>query len=69
VFDDPRYTDEASDGTTGFLAWSGRIGGQEIEGVDLLHFGPDGKIREFTPHRDRRSAGTRRPPPPTSAGG
>ena len=48
VLDDLRYTDEACDGTTGFLAWSARIGGQEIEGVDLLHFGPDGKIREFT---------------------
>ena len=48
VLEDLRYTDEASDGTTGFLAWSARIGGQEIEGVDRLHFGPDGKIREFT---------------------
>jgi hypothetical protein len=48
VLDDLRYTDEACEGATGFLAWSARIGGQEIEGVDLLHFGPDGKIREFT---------------------
>jgi SnoaL-like domain len=48
VLDDLRYTDEASDGSTGFLAWSARIGDQEIEGVDLLRFGPDGKIREFT---------------------
>ena len=48
VLEDLRYTDEAGDGTTGFLAWSARIGGQEIEGVDQLHLGPDGKIREFT---------------------
>ena len=48
VFEDLRYTDEACDGTTGFLAWSARIGGQEIEGIDQLHLGPDGKIREFT---------------------
>ena len=48
VLDDLRYTGEACDGTTGFLVWSARIGGQEIEGVDLLRFGPDGKIREFT---------------------
>jgi len=48
VLDDLRYTSEACDGTTGFLAWSARIGGQEIEGVDHLRFGPDGKIREFT---------------------
>lgn len=48
VFDDLRYTDEAWHGATGFLAWRARIGGQEIEGVDQLHLGPDGKIREFT---------------------
>jgi SnoaL-like domain len=48
VFDDLRYADEACDGTTGFLAWSARIGGQQIEGVDQLRLGPDGKIREFT---------------------
>jgi SnoaL-like protein len=49
VLDDLRYTDEACDGTTGFLAWRARIGGQQIEGVDLLRFGEqDGKIREFT---------------------
>ena len=48
VFEDLRYTDEAIVGTTGFLAWRARIGGQEIEGVDHLRFGPDGKIREFT---------------------
>jgi hypothetical protein len=48
VLDDLRYTDEACDDTTGYLAWCARIGGQEIEGVDLLRFGPDGKIREFT---------------------
>jgi ketosteroid isomerase-like protein len=48
VFDDLRYTDEACDGTTGFLSWRARIGGQEIEGADLLRFGPDGKIRELT---------------------
>ena len=48
VLDDLRYTDEASDGTTGFLAWCARIGGQEIEGVDLLRLTPDGKVRELT---------------------
>jgi hypothetical protein len=48
VLDDLRYTDEAGHGTTGFLAWCARIGDQEIEGVDLLRFGPDGKIRELT---------------------
>jgi len=48
VFDGFRYTGEACAGGTGFLAWSARMGGQPIEGTDLLQFGPDGKIEEFT---------------------
>lgn len=48
VLEDLRYTDEACHGTTGFLAWRARIGGQPLQGVDLLQFGPDGKIEEFT---------------------
>ena len=48
VLKDLRYTDEAYDGSTGFLAWRASIEDQPIEGVDLLQFGPDGKIREFT---------------------
>jgi len=42
---DLRYTDEVSGSGTGFLVWRGRIGGQDIEGVDHLTVGPDGKIR------------------------
>ena len=48
VLKDLRYTDQACDGSTGFLAWRARIEGQPIEGTDLLQFGPDGKIKEFT---------------------
>lgn len=48
VLKDLRYTGEACDGSTGFLAWRARIVGQPIEGTDLLRFGPDGKIEEFT---------------------
>jgi SnoaL-like domain len=48
VLEDLRYTDQACDGSTGFLAWRARIEDQQIEGVDLLQFGPDGKIGEFT---------------------
>jgi hypothetical protein len=48
VLKDLRYTDQAGDGSTGFLAWRARIEDQQIEGVDLLQFGPDGKIKEFT---------------------
>jgi hypothetical protein len=48
VLEDLRYTDQACEGSTGFLAWRARIQDQQIEGVDLLQFGPDGKIKEFT---------------------
>ena len=48
VLEDLRYTDEACDGSTGLLAWRASIEDQQIEGVDLLQFGPDGKIKEFT---------------------
>ncbi|MBF9072825.1 nuclear transport factor 2 family protein [Streptacidiphilus fuscans] len=48
VLEDFHYTDEVSSGMTGFLAWSARIGGQPIEGTDLLRVGPEGKITEFT---------------------
>lgn len=46
--EDLRYTDEACIGNIGFLAWTAHIGGQQIEGVDHMRLGPDGKIREFT---------------------
>ena len=48
VLTDFRYTGEAADGTTATLTWRARIGGQPIEGIDLLRFRPDGKIAEFT---------------------
>ena len=48
VFEDLRYTDEAGHGTTGFLAWRARMGGEPIEGTDLMRLGPDGKIEDFT---------------------
>ena len=47
VLEDLRYTDQACDGSTGFLAWRARIEDQQIDDVDLLQFGPDGKIKEF----------------------
>jgi FAD/FMN-containing dehydrogenase len=48
VFDDLRYTDEMSGDDTGYLVWRARVSGLEIESVDLLRFGPDGKIHEAT---------------------
>ena len=48
LFEDLRYTDEVSSGSTGFLVWRARIGGCDIECVDYLMFAPGGKIQEAT---------------------
>ena len=48
VFPDLRYTDEMRAADSAFLAWRSVIGGQDIEGIDVLRLRPDGKIGEFT---------------------
>lgn len=48
VFEDFHYTDELCDERGGFLVARARIGGQNIEIVDHMQFGPDGRIRDFT---------------------
>lgn len=76
VFEDFRYTAEyaSADGSDGaVLAFSCRVGERDLDGVDLLRFGPDGLIAEFTvmvrPYsaatalRDRMAALLRQRPP------
>lgn len=48
AFEGFRYTDELHDERGGFLVARARIGGQDIEIVDHMQFGPDGRIRDFT---------------------
>ena len=51
VFEDFRYTGEytSTDGAAGsILTFSCRVGERELEGVDILRFGPDGLISDFT---------------------
>ena len=48
AFDDFHYTDELRDERGGFLVARARIGGQDIEIVDHMQFGADGRIRDFT---------------------
>lgn len=48
VFEDFHYTDELCDEHGGFLVARARIGGENIEIVDHMQFGPDGRIRDFT---------------------
>lgn len=48
VFADFRYTDELYDKRCGFLVACARIGGHNIEMVDHMQFGSDGRICDFT---------------------
>lgn len=49
VFEDFRYTDElnAEDGTKALVFRAG-VGGRELQGVDLLRFDEEGRVRELT---------------------
>jgi hypothetical protein len=44
VFEDFRYSDQIETGDAAALAFSARVGDRELDGVDFLHFGPDGRI-------------------------
>jgi SnoaL-like domain len=47
VFEDFRYTNQVETGETAMLAFSATVGTRALDGVDLLRFGDDGKIREM----------------------
>lgn len=47
VFEDFRYTDHTETGGTATLAFSARVGDKELEGIDLLRFDDEGRIREM----------------------
>ena len=47
VFEDFRYTDQLETGDTALLAFSARAASRELDGIDLLRFDGDGKIREM----------------------
>jgi SnoaL-like protein len=48
TFEEFRYTDELDGDTAHALVFKARVGDKEIEGIDLLRFDEDGKIRDFT---------------------
>jgi hypothetical protein len=48
TFEDFRYTDELEGDTAHALVFTTRVGDKRIEGIDLLRFDGDGKIRDFT---------------------
>ena len=47
VFVDFRYTDQVETGDTAMLAFSARVGDRELDGIDLLRFDGEGRIREM----------------------
>ena len=47
VFEDFRYVDQVETGDTAVLVFEARVGGRELNGVDVLRFGADGLIAEM----------------------
>ena len=47
VFEDFRYTAQVETGDTAALAFSARAGDRELDGIDLLRFDGDGRVREL----------------------
>lgn len=50
VFEDFRYTDEldAADGMTKVLVFRTRVKDRDVEGIDLVRFDEEGKVRDLT---------------------
>jgi SnoaL-like domain len=48
VFEDFRYVDQVETGDTAVLIFEARVGDKELNGVDVLRFGGDGRIEELT---------------------
>jgi hypothetical protein len=47
VFEDFRYVDQVETGDTAVLVFAARVGDRQVDGVDVLRFGEDGKIAEM----------------------
>jgi hypothetical protein len=47
VFEDFRYTDQIESGDTATLLFEARVGDRELNGVDILRFDAEGRIREM----------------------
>ena len=44
VFEDFRYTDQVESGDSATLIFRARVGDRELDGIDYLEFGDDGRI-------------------------
>jgi hypothetical protein len=47
VFEDFRYVEQVETGDTAVLMFEATVSGREVQGVDILRFDPDGRIREM----------------------
>jgi hypothetical protein len=47
VFEDFRYVDQVETGDTAVLVFEAQIGDKQLDGVDILRFGGDGRIAEL----------------------
>ena len=47
VFEDFRYADQVETGDTAVLVFEARVGDREVQGVDVLRFGDDDRVREL----------------------
>jgi hypothetical protein len=47
VFEDFRYMERLEEGDTAALIFEARVGDRQVDGLDLVRFGPDGKITEL----------------------
>ena len=48
VFEDFRYTDQVESGHSATLIFSARVGDRELDGIDYLEFGDDGRISRMS---------------------
>ena len=48
VFEDFRYLEQLETAEVAVLIFEARVGDRELQGVDILRFGPDGRIIELT---------------------
>jgi len=47
VFEDFRYVDQVETGDTAVLVFEARVGDRDLQGVDILRFDDEGKVREM----------------------
>jgi hypothetical protein len=47
VFEDFRYVDQVESGDAATLVFEARVGDRELQGVDILRFDAEGRVREM----------------------